>query len=60
MSGKKYKIEQNEKFLGHWTAHTPQEAIYKMLNSNYPDCYYINPNESFVVTKGEKTETIKL
>lgn len=60
MSGNKYRVEQNGEFLGHWTAHTPQEAIHKMLDSNYADCYKVNPNEQFVVTKSGKTQTVQL
>lgn len=60
MSGKKYMIKQNEQFLGHWTAHTPKEALNKMINSSYATCYPINNQEPFVVTKGDKVENICL
>lgn len=53
-------IKQNEQFLGHWTAHTPKEALNKMINSSYATCYPINNQEPFVVTKGDKVENICL
>lgn len=55
MAGK-YRIEQAGQFLGHWTAHTPQEAISKMLHSDYGKCYNIDDYGEFILTKNGKTE----
>lgn len=59
MSGKKYTVEQNGQFLGHWTAHTPTEAVNKMLNSYYPKCYELD-NSPFYVSKGDNISYVQL
>ena len=47
----KYKVEQNGQFLGHWQAHTPQEAIIKAID-NYGSYYKIDKEGYFTVTSG--------
>lgn len=49
----KYKVEQDGQFLGHWQAHTPQEAITKAIN-NYGSYYKIDKEGYFTVTSGRK------
>lgn len=50
---KKYKVEQYGQFLGHWCAHTPEEAITKAINK-YGIYYDIDPKGAFDVTYGRK------
>lgn len=50
---KKYKVEQNGQFLGHWCAHSPQEAIEKAI-TNYGIYYDIDPEGAFDVVYGSK------
>ena len=52
MSGKKYKIEQNGQFLGHWCATSAEEAVEKMLASLYAKIYNIDTDNRFDVYKG--------
>lgn len=47
----KYKVVQNGQFLGHWQAHTPEEAIKKAVE-NYGAFYKINVKDYFDVTSG--------
>ena len=54
MSGKKYKIEQDGQFLGHWCSVSPEGAIQKMLNSTYATIYNVNPHGSFDIQYGSK------
>lgn len=48
MSGKKYKVEQNGQFLGHWSAHSAAEAVEKAVK-NYGSYYNVNTNDWFDV-----------
>ena len=57
---KKYRVEQNGQFLGHWTAHTPEEAVNKMLNSSYLSCYDVNAADEFIVSKNDKSQCVYL
>ena len=57
---KKYRVEQDGQFLGHWVAHTPHEAVMKMMKSSYANCYKVDTNGEFLVTKNDKPETIQL
>ncbi len=52
MSGKKYKIYQNEQFLGHHCATSPAQAIEKMSKTLYPVAYNVNFNDYFDVYYG--------
>lgn len=58
MSGK-YRIEQNGQFLGHWTAHTPEEALDKMFHSSYNQCYNIDDYGVFDIYKNGKHERVQ-
>ena len=48
----KYKIEQDGQFLGYHQANTPREAISKMLETSYAECYKINKYGWFDLTDG--------
>lgn len=48
LSGKKYRVEQNGQFLGHWCAHSAAEAVEKAVNG-YGKYYEINANDWFDV-----------
>ena len=57
---KKYRVEQDGQFLGHWVAHTPHEAVMKMMKSSYANCYNIDKNGEFIVTKNNKVDSVYL
>lgn len=57
--GSKYLVEQNGQYLGRWTAHSPEEAINKMLHSDYAKCYRIDDYGVFDVYKNGKHEQIQ-
>jgi len=56
---KKYKITQNGKFLGHFYARTPEEAVDKAI-TKYGQYYNIDTNDWFDIQYGFKTGRIYL
>lgn len=58
MSGKKYKIYQDSKFLGHWCATSPAQAIEKMSKTLYPVAYNVDFNDYFDVYYGNSYSQI--
>lgn len=58
--GKKYLVEHNGQYLGRWTAHTPREAVEKMLNSSYANCYKVDASMEFDVSKNNVETRIKM
>lgn len=51
--GKKYKVEQEEQFLGHHRAHTPRQAVEKALSTYGPFYTNIDANGAFKVSRGQ-------
>lgn len=54
MGSKKYRVEQEGQFLGHYSAHNPAEAVSKAIAANERWNNY-DIDKSFSVTRGSKT-----
>lgn len=58
MSSTKYRIEQGNKVLGHFSGHTLQEAVQKAINNQKKYGNLFDEAEPFLLTRGSKTYNV--
>lgn len=57
--GKKYKVQQGNQFLGHYSAHSAEEAIAKAIEKQ-SEFYSIDPNAPFDIKYGLNWQTVTI
>ena len=50
----KYRVEQGNRVLGHFSGHTPQEAVRKAINNQKKYGNLFNEAEPFLLVRGSK------
>lgn len=54
----KYRVEQGNRVLGHFSGHTLQEAVQKAINKQKKYGNLFNETEPFFLARGSKTYVV--